>query len=72
MQAHKLLSIRGLYIVWPQVSKTNKYMPNFKQMSCSKRNGFREKLELSIFYKELKHIHCFQMSLLTESKHPDI
>lgn len=72
MQAYKLLSIRGLCIVWLQVSKTNKYMLNFKQMSCSKRKGFREKLELSIFYKELKHMYCFQMSLLTGSKHPDI
>lgn len=72
MQAYKLLSIRRLYILWLQVSKTNKYMPNFKQMSCSKRKGFCEKLELSIFYKEQKHMHCFQMSLLTESKHPDI
>lgn len=68
VQAHKLLSIRRLYIAWPQVRKTNKYMPNFKQMS-SKRKGFCEKIELSIFYKELEHIHCFQMSLLTESKH---
>lgn len=72
MQAYKLLSIRSLYVVWPQVSKTNKYMPNFKQMSCFKGKGFWENLELNFFYKELKQIHCFQMSLLTESKHPDI
>lgn len=72
MQAYKLLSIRSLYVVWPQVSKTNKYMPNFKQMSCFKGKGFWENLELNFFCKELKQIHCFQMSLLTESKHPDI
>lgn len=60
-----IIIYRGPYIVLPQVCETNKYMLNFKQMSCSKRKEFREKLELSVFYKELKHIHCFQMSLLT-------
>lgn len=49
MQAYKLLSIRSLYVVWPQVSKTNKYMPNFKQMSCFKGKGFCENLELIFF-----------------------
>lgn len=72
MQAYKLLSIRSLDIVWPQVSKTDKYMPNFKQMGCFKGKGLCENLELNIFYKELEQIHCFQMSLLTEYKHPDI
>lgn len=72
MRAYKLLSIRSLYVVWAQVSKTNKYMPNFKQMSCFRGKGFCENLELHFFCKELKQIHYFQMSLLTESKHPDI
>lgn len=52
MQAYKLLSIRSLYVVWPQVSKTNKYMPNLKQMSCFKGKSFCENLELNIFYKD--------------------